>query len=335
MIGIIQVTQKENDITLYFKIDSKDQIQIIETAVGRLFDYDNILREFSDVKRIFYNEILTILIFVEKVIIFNSNNYSPHLLKFLKINNSENCKEKLIELIHYLLQLDTTTIQLEDLKHEENKEVNNLLQNHNFEMEAIKKFTDFQIAKLCSGMEESQARQIFNIYNLNQSLSNIERSKGEKFVHSAYIKYGKDLLLKLLQLQQRPFKISNTERIFTIFDKHDKEDDPVIRLSWQNDEYFEFYLKKHRDSIMVKNSKEEIKGEFTRDGVCQIYDIENFNSTIILFAKLIDNPLQHLIYYGIQTGRCSFCNKELSDTSSLSNGYGKQCAINHGMPWNN
>jgi hypothetical protein len=65
----------------------------------------------------------------------------------------------------------------------------------------------------------------------------------------------------------------------------------------------------------------------TTEGKLRASELENIlrsmNTDLGQFAKM----------YGLKTGNCCFCRKELSHDHSLVAGYGPVCADNYGLPW--
>jgi len=52
-----------------------------------------------------------------------------------------------------------------------------------------------------------------------------------------------------------------------------------------------------------------------------------------LTTDLITGGNESLKIYGIKTGNCCFCSKELTDHRSVEAGYGPICAERYGLPW--
>jgi len=52
-----------------------------------------------------------------------------------------------------------------------------------------------------------------------------------------------------------------------------------------------------------------------------------------LLSELNENAAETAKLFGMATGNCCFCRKELSDNRSIEAGYGKTCASNYGLPW--
>lgn len=52
-----------------------------------------------------------------------------------------------------------------------------------------------------------------------------------------------------------------------------------------------------------------------------------------LLQALARNPAKAAAAHGHLTGKCCFCNSELTDEKSTSVGYGPTCAKHYGLPW--
>jgi hypothetical protein len=50
-------------------------------------------------------------------------------------------------------------------------------------------------------------------------------------------------------------------------------------------------------------------------------------------AKFCADPVATAKEYGSASGRCCFCNKTLTDPTSMQVGYGAKCASNYGLKW--
>lgn len=53
----------------------------------------------------------------------------------------------------------------------------------------------------------------------------------------------------------------------------------------------------------------------------------------LLLSLFAENPVAVAAAYGLKTGRCSFCGRDLSDPRSTTVGYGPICAGHYGLPW--
>ncbi len=52
-----------------------------------------------------------------------------------------------------------------------------------------------------------------------------------------------------------------------------------------------------------------------------------------LVARFDADPASVAAAYGLETGECCFCARELTDARSTGVGYGPVCAKNYGLPW--
>jgi hypothetical protein len=72
-------------------------------------------------------------------------------------------------------------------------------------------------------------------------------------------------------------------------------------------------------------------GRILPDGTWQSYDAtDEIIKNIRAFAA---DPAKMAATHGKKTGSCCFCNKDLTDTISVTVGYGKVCAENWGLPY--
>ncbi len=70
------------------------------------------------------------------------------------------------------------------------------------------------------------------------------------------------------------------------------------------------------------------------DGDAKLFPSYKMTQDVLdLIVEFADNPAELAAAYGIKTGRCCFCNKELSTDESLAVGYGPVCAKKFGLNW--
>lgn len=60
---------------------------------------------------------------------------------------------------------------------------------------------------------------------------------------------------------------------------------------------------------------------------------DNINEVNKLLIRIGEDPAGAASVYGVATGVCCFCDRELSDKRSVSVGYGPICAAHWGLPW--
>ena len=52
-----------------------------------------------------------------------------------------------------------------------------------------------------------------------------------------------------------------------------------------------------------------------------------------ILGQLNGDPIATMQAYGVRSGNCGFCNKQLTDERSIVVGYGPICAKHWGLPW--
>lgn len=84
--------------------------------------------------------------------------------------------------------------------------------------------------------------------------------------------------------------------------------------------------------LKMKDSNTKWVGFIQRDGTLSERHClsENLVTFLEAFAK---DPAKYATIYGIKTGACSFCGRELTDPRSVTVGYGPICAEHYGLPW--
>jgi hypothetical protein len=81
---------------------------------------------------------------------------------------------------------------------------------------------------------------------------------------------------------------------------------------------FVFINGNYSGSIAVDGT---VRGSLARD-----------NGTLNVLATIAGDPAQAAKAYGMLTGNCSFCRKDLTDEGSVEVGYGPVCAKKYGLP---
>ena len=92
---------------------------------------------------------------------------------------------------------------------------------------------------------------------------------------------------------------------------------------------------KYPNSINVTDGgkyKENIWYGRIVDGEFQLS--RNADEDVVKFlSSLAENPSEFAAEYGVKSGCCCFCNKELTTIDSVTVGYGPVCAKNWSLPW--
>lgn len=126
----------------------------------------------------------------------------------------------------------------------------------------------------------------------------------------------------------------------------------VIKNDLKSGEYFKpnqykfqisFWVEKKRNQVINRNTdlivlRNVTTGQnlahITREG--RFIPLENAyipKPVISLFFKVCRDTKTYIINYGLESGNCSYCDRELSNPRSIKNNYGETCARNNGLPW--
>lgn len=191
-------------------------------------------------------------------------------------------------------------------------------------------FSDYQLYLILKGLKEAKARKLAESYmNNNRNFTKSERMDALSYLDVLLRRYGTDFLLKLITLPERPFGEVTVKRLFENLAKYDGID---VQLAFRNGSKYTFKL--INDEVNVFKGSKRI-ANIKRDGNFESYSDskEDVNITATLMLYCSQDLHQQLLYYGQETGKCTFCNKPLEDPVSVYWGYGKSCADNHQLPW--
>jgi hypothetical protein len=189
---------------------------------------------------------------------------------------------------------------------------------------------DYQIYLLLKGLKESEPRKLASRFVNNQNkFTSDDRVNAEKYLFKLKEKYGPNFLIYLTEIPEKPFSLKTVNRLFDAMSKSKGE---VVRIAFDGSNICELKLKDHYITISRGNkviSKIDHAGHvnFISSGSEEKY----ISATLMLYYARNQN--EELIYYGQQTGTCSFCRKPLEDPISIYWGYGKTCADNFNLPW--
>ncbi len=189
---------------------------------------------------------------------------------------------------------------------------------------------DYRIYLLLKGLKESEPRNLASHFEKNQNTFTTEdRSNAEKYLTKLKEKYGSDFLIYLTELPEKPFSLKTVNRLFDAISKTKGE---IVRLTFDGYNIYEFKLK---DNDIVVSCENKIISKIDHEG--RVNFISNDSKEKYITATLMlyygRNQNEELIYFGQQTGTCSFCKKPLEDPISVYWGYGKTCADTFHLPW--
>ena len=161
---------------------------------------------------------------------------------------------------------------------------------------------------------------------------------------TAYKKYGFEMLNFALRFPPLPFQAFDARTLFTEFDRKAKETGlPIIREAYSNEfgkpEKLElkFYVERESEKTSVYKNVIEIRNKTTNSKVASITrqgrlvpaeGSRNIIPIIQLFIRYSSDLGKLQINYGLETGECSICARELTDPISIKRGIGPNCYKN-------
>ena len=202
-------------------------------------------------------------------------------------------------------------------------------------------FSDFEAYTICMGLDDRHAKHIArNYFKTNEQTEN-EQFEAHYIAMSALDKYGGKTLTFIISLPPLPFKAVNATQIFSELDKRRKKQDfPILRITFKN-------AKNQTEKIQISYHAEKTeKGRKRIDNVLTIKNRttgqqlmrvsrsgivipENNAKQIVpvlqVFIRFSKDTKQTLLNYGLETGECSICGRELTDSESIRIGIGPVC----------
>jgi hypothetical protein len=203
-------------------------------------------------------------------------------------------------------------------------------------------FNDFEAYSICRGISISRAIKIAKDYFIGKE--DETRIEAHEFAMTAYKKYGFEILNFALRFPPLPFKAFDASSLFTELDKQAKETGlPIIRVAYSNEfgkpEKLElkFYVERESEKTRVYKNVIEIRNKTTNSKVASISrqgrlvpaeGSRNIIPIIQLFIRYSSDLSKLQINYGLETGECSICARELTDPISIKRGIGPNCYKN-------
>lgn len=202
-------------------------------------------------------------------------------------------------------------------------------------------FSDFEAYTVCMGLDNRHAKHIArNYFKTNEQIEN-ELFEAHNIAMSALDKYGGKTLTFIISFPPLPFKAVNATQIFSELDKRRKKQDfPILRITFKNAKnqtekiqisYYAEKTEKGRKRIdNVLTIKNRTTGQqLMRVSRSGIVIPENNAKQIVpvlqVFVRFSKDTKQTLLNYGLETGECSICGRELTDSESVRIGIGPVC----------
>lgn len=203
-------------------------------------------------------------------------------------------------------------------------------------------FNDFEAYSICRGIRNTRAIKIAKEYFTSKI--NNTAIEAHELAMSVYKKYGIEMLHFALQFPPLPFQALDARSLFTELDKKSKEIGlPIIRVAYTNENgkpeklELKFYVEREADRTNVFKNVIEIRNKTSNSKIASIsrngllVPAENSRNLIPIIQLFVRNS-NHLsrlqINYGLETGECSICGRELTDPTSIKRGIGPICVKN-------
>lgn len=191
-------------------------------------------------------------------------------------------------------------------------------------------FDDITALELCNKLSTPFIRSI-----LKNPISN--KLEIHRIAMKCYEKYGGHIVSFILSLPKLQFGKSDSKTVITKTKYEGEIPSLKIKFLKHNIEYFLcFYEPRKRIgkettvASLFNKTQTKIEGFLTYSGYIE-HRINNESISLKFFIENVDN--KQLVSCSVEPGRCINCNKELTDTSSLKVGYGRNCAKELGIPY--
>lgn len=207
------------------------------------------------------------------------------------------------------------------------------------------KFTDFQAFHICKGLKDK--RSLYQKY-IDKTYTKEDCFKAHFLANKLLKDKGRKIINLILSLPPLPFQSNQFKILFSTLDKiriEGKNENPVIRLNIKNIdgnlEEIEFHFVaidgiKYINQIKVSNRSRNLDlFSVSRNG--KVLPKENnfkknhyLNTTPILqlfyrITKTENNLKEAVLAYGLESGKCSVCGRNLKTEKSILKGIGPVC----------
>lgn len=203
-------------------------------------------------------------------------------------------------------------------------------------------FTDFQAYHICKGIKNKT--HLFDRYSNNTNNKQDDFDAHDVAMRTLQ-KNGKPIIDFILSLPSTPFKCENFKLLFSSLDRQLNNENPIVRLKLKNikgkTEEIEYCFivengTKYKNQVRIRNKTTNTNlFEVSRDGfvICEenigIQGVNrNITPIIQLFYRVTENEEKlknEILTYGIESGKCSICGRELTNQISKIKGIGPVC----------
>ena len=201
-------------------------------------------------------------------------------------------------------------------------------------------FSDFEAASICGGLEDPRSRLLSRLFFKGQCTES-DLVELHAIANTAFDKYG-NLLSFVMTLPQLPFTTFDSTPIFSELDiRKNTNKSPILRISFLNQHgnaekiQLSFYAEnldgtrqRNEHFIIVKNqTRNETIMKISRDNkIVPQNSAKSIIPILQLFVRFSKDTKSMIINYGLETGECSICGRELTDKESIKRGIGPICA---------
>jgi hypothetical protein len=197
-------------------------------------------------------------------------------------------------------------------------------------------FTKNQIIHLANGVGETQLNKLVSKLQRTKYLSDDEWLYLIRSIENLLPEYGPEKISDILETSPLPHSIGKVENIFNVINNLSQNiQNPIIRLRNEgavfiieplvikNERYYQILTIRQRD----QQGKSSIVGHLGSNG--HFYKNIQFKvpivPTIQLILKWNNNINDAIAYFGLNTGECSICGRQLTDKTSIKIGIGPIC----------
>ena len=201
-------------------------------------------------------------------------------------------------------------------------------------------FSDYEACLICDGLTDTHLQFLARKYYNNQA-SKYEIIVLHQYANEAFDKYGGEMLSWVLSLPKLPFKAINATSIFSEFDKRKITSQfPVLRIFIKN-------LNNEKEKLQISFFIEQtMYGNIRNDNIIQVksqtsgkllmrisrsgFIIPESNAKHIfpilqVFIRFSQDTQKMIINYGLETGECRACGRDLTNKESIKRGMGPIC----------
>lgn len=204
-------------------------------------------------------------------------------------------------------------------------------------------FSDFEAFSICAGLEDRRARKAAKNFFANKDVKEDVCLYAHQVAMLAIKHYGPQMLTYVVSLPPLPFKALDATQLFRELDKRKTSNRfPILRITYYNDEnkrekiQIGFYASTGYEGRMRYDNVLEVKNKSTGDTLMKIardgrvlpnMDIKQMLPQILLFIRFSQDVQKYILNYGLETGECSICGRELTDPISIKLGIGPICNL--------